>query len=155
MWHLVQKAPWFDPVLVPQGKSVAIATLAPVHPDVVVLLIGVNDLYVHRQEGAAALDAALDGVTRLARQAATVAPVVLVATPLPNHRDGAGRLAEFTAGIRKRFPDALPLGERFAALKWDALLGDEVHPSRAGYERIAILLEKMLVERGLIAPAAE
>jgi lysophospholipase L1-like esterase len=153
MWGLVQHAPWFEPALVPRGESVALAALTGVHADVVVLLVGVNDLYVRRVEGAVALESALDGVTRLAGQAATVAPTVLVATPLPNHRDAPEEIAALRAGIHARFPDALPLGERFAALRWEPLLADEVHPSRAGYERLAILFETLLLERGLIAPA--
>lgn len=153
MWALVRRAPWFEAGLAPpRGPSVAVAAIAPSHPDVVVVLLGVNDLYVRRGEGERGLAEALDGLETLARQLRAVARTVLVATPLPNHRDPPALVVALAAGIRARFPDALPLGERMRALDWEPLLADEVHLTPAGYARLAAILEDLLVERDLVAP---
>lgn len=156
MWALVRAAPWFEGALEPpRGESVAVAVLAPARPDVVVVLLGVNDIYVRRRAPAGAVASAVAGLETLARQLRAVAPSVLIATPLPNRRDPPELVTELTDAIRARFSDALPLGERFAALDWPALLGDDVHPGPTGYDRIAGILEEMLVARGFVRPAAK
>jgi len=88
-----------------------------------------------------------------AKQAASVARTVLLATPLPNHRDRrpGGRSRP---RIRAAHADALPLGERFATADWERLLSDEVHPNEEGYELLARIVAEELERRGLIATHA-
>jgi lysophospholipase L1-like esterase len=133
-------------------ESLALATVERDRPDVVVLLIGINDLLIERFRVAPerVVPETLERLVGLRRQVATVAPVVLVSTLLPNARDPPDMIAAMNAAIRARWPDHLPLGENFAALDWPRLLGDPIHPNEAGQEVIASMLETQLRQRGLV-----
>ncbi len=79
---------------------------------------------------------------------------MLLATPLPNHRDPPALVDDLARRIRAAHADALPLGERFAAADWERLLSDEVHPNEEGYELLARIVAEELERRGLIATHA-
>src|SRR5262249_12897590 len=66
--------------------------------------------------------------------------------------DPAEPRERLNARLREEHPDALPLGERFAAASWTQLLGDEIHPSEEGYETLAEILAEELAGRGYLAP---
>lgn len=155
MWALVRRAHWFEAGLEPRGESVAVAVLASARPDVVVVLLGVNDIYVRRRDTPGAVEAAVAGLETIVGQVGGVADTVLVATPLPNRRDPPELVAALADAIRTRFLDALPLGERFAERDWQSLFADDVHPNPAGYDRLAGILEELLVARGLVPSATK
>ena len=138
----------------PGARSLALAVLGRDRPDVVVILLGVNDLSMEwRRRGDAVVDVALERLEKLRGQLASIAPTVLLATPLPNHRDPAALVDALARGIRAAHPDALPLGERFTAAGWEHLLSDEVHPNEEGYELLARAVADELQRRGLVDSA--
>jgi len=137
------------------APSLALAVLEGDRPDIVVILLGVNDIFHERQQrGDAVVAVTLDRLDRLREQAASVARTVLLATPLPNHRDPPALVNDLARRIRAAHADALPLGERFAAADWERLLSDEVHPNEEGYELLARIVAEELERRGLIATHA-
>src|SRR5262249_55000728 len=126
----------------PRGDPSATATtitraaLDADRPALVVILLGVNDL------GASPADAHVVEQTsawlaRLRRGAGAPGGTVLLATPPPNRRDPPEPRKRLNARLREQHPDVLPLGERFAAGPWAQLLGDEIHPSEEGYQKLA------------------
>jgi lysophospholipase L1-like esterase len=138
----------------PGAASVALAVFEADRPQVVVILLGVNDLAAEvPRRGLAAIDEVAGRLVSLRRQAERVAPSALVATVLPSHRDPAPWRDGLNARIRADHPDFLPLGERFAAAGWERLLADEIHPNAEGYEVLAAILAEELVSRALV-PAA-
>ena len=135
----------------PGARSLALAVLGRDRPDVVMIFLGVNDLSTEwSQRGDAVVDVALERLEKLRGQLASIAPTVLLATPLPNHRDPAALVDALARGIRAAHPDALPLGERFTAAGWEHLLSDEVHPNEEGYELLARAVADELQRRGLL-----
>lgn len=157
VWNLTAVAGWPDYVPhdpAPDAPSAAVALLAPEKPDVVVVLLGFNDLMVasqrHDPDPVARL---LADLTTLVTQLRHVAPTVLVSTILPNHTLSAETMTAVNDGIRTAHPDFLPLGERFAAAGWESLLGDHVHPNEAGYAVLASALADELQRRGLAGRA--
>lgn len=150
---LLARTRWRDrraQVLPPTAPSVLAAVLSVDRPDIVVLLIGVNDVHFASAPSDAA-SAAAAGLEAMYRVARSTAPVVLVSTVLPNHRDPPAALAQLNAHIRAAHRDYLPLGERFAAQGWERLIDDGVHPNPAGYAVLAEVLAAALRERGLVA----
>lgn len=138
----------------PAARTVVGAVLHASRPDLVVLLLGINDLGERRDRGPAVVDEVVARIDRVYREASANAGTVLVATLLPNHRDPDDLREQINARLRAAYPDHLPLGERFAAAQWTTLLADEIHPSPEGYEVIAEILAKELVARGLVLPPA-
>jgi lysophospholipase L1-like esterase len=138
--------------LPPSAPTMLRAVLAVDRPDVVVLLIGVNDLYYGQGMATAALvDASVTSLEALHLEARAVAPTVFVSTLLPNHRDPPEQIEAVNARIRAAHPDHLPLGERFAAADWERLIDDGIHPNAAGYALLAQTLAAELETRRLVA----
>ena len=136
------------------AQSLLLATLRADRPDVMILLLGVNDLLpglVAREPGAA--KAIVSRIGRLRRQAESQGYRVLVSSLLPTERDSLAEIDRVNSLIRLDHPDFLPLGAEFAAEAWRDLLSDGIHPSEAGYELIAEIVEDQLVARGLISPS--
>jgi lysophospholipase L1-like esterase len=163
---LFRRLQWRD--LPPQAgelgaPNLLLATLRLDRPDLVILLIGVNDLHYRLGSGAGSrspasipddiVDETVERIGRLRSQAESAAEHVLVSTLLPNQRDSPELLQQLNARIRSQHPDFLPLGEEFAAAGWRDLLSDVIHPNEAGYELLAELVEEQLVARGLVRPA--
>src|SRR5262249_2411403 len=137
------------------ATTVVAAVLAVDRPALVVVLLGVNDLDRDRaHRGPALADETVGRLVAVERAAAGVVPRVLVATLLANRRDPPELIARVNDGIRARWPDALPLGDRFAAAGGAELLGDEIHPSEAGHEVLAGIVADELARRGLVLRAA-
>jgi lysophospholipase L1-like esterase len=118
-------------------------------PDVVVVLLGTNDLLAAREPDAvgrimgdlhAVHDAAASGGAR-----------VLMATVLPTRRVNVAARDALNARIHAEFDDVVPFGERFADADWEHLLGDVVHPNEDGYELLAGVLADELRRRHLVA----
>jgi lysophospholipase L1-like esterase len=138
-----------------QRGSIAATVLAGDRPDLVILLIGVNDVLAHRADGTAAVDTVVGSVEAVRREASSVARRVLVATLLPNSRDPPALVTAVSARLRAAHPDALLLGERFEAAGGRRLLADGIHPSEEGHEVLAGIVADELVRRGLVAPPAQ
>ena len=134
------------------ATSVMRATLDVDHPDLVVVLLGVNDLGAE-PAGAKIVERTSARLERIQQEASSPGRTVLLATLLPNRRDPEEPRARLNARIRARHPDALPLGERFAAAGWTHLLGDEIHPNEEGYEILAAILTEELATRGYLPGA--
>src|SRR5262249_7220317 len=116
----------------------------------VVILLGVNDL------GASPADAHVVEQTsarleRIRREAAAPGRTVLLATLLPNRRDTPEPRERLNARLREQHPDLLPLGERVAVGPRAQLMGDEIHPSEEGYQKLAEILAEELAQRGYLA----
>lgn len=156
IWDMVRKTAWTDfdaEDLDPDAPSVLVAVLARDHPDLVILLLGVNDLVPWlRDPDPDPVEGVADRLLQLRRQAESLVDTVLVATVLPNERDSPEVLARLNARIRADHPDFLPLEEAFAAHEWHSLLGDRIHPNGRGYELLAEVLERELVLRDLVPP---
>jgi lysophospholipase L1-like esterase len=118
-------------------------------PDVVLVVLGVNDLARGIE---APSDAAASGerLSTLAKDALGLAPEVRVSTILDNARDPQAAVDALNREIRMRFPDHLPLAERFAAAGGASLLGDTVHPSAAGHQALAEILVDLLRSSGIL-----
>jgi lysophospholipase L1-like esterase len=135
----------------PACATVADAVLGLDRPDVVVLLLGANDLHLFAAAGGAALvDEIAARLDALARAAAAAGATVLVGTVLPSRRDPPALREALNARIRAAHPDHLPLAERFAGAGGERLLDDEVHPSEAGYDVVAAVVAEALVGRRLV-----
>lgn len=150
-------APWLGPEFKapdPGDVSLAVAALRPLHADIVIIFLGINDIYFDKLRDPDLPEHVVAHLATLCEQIAPLARTVLVATALPNHRDPAPLIAALNERIRARFPDFLPVGERFSAVSWEHLLGDEVHPNVAGYQFIANTIAHELHRRGLVASAA-
>ena len=156
LWGLVAKTGWEDfPLTAPpsDAPSLLLAVLRADRADVVIVLLGTNDIGVDRWKfGPAVIDRASEGLASVYRQARSVAPRVLVATVLPNTRDPAALRASLNVRIRAEYPDFLPLAERFEAAGWERLLGDLVHPNEEGHEVLARLVADELVARHVVSP---
>jgi lysophospholipase L1-like esterase len=137
----------------PSGGTIVSALLGPERPDVVVLLLGVNDVGALKTEGPPIVETVAQRVEDVYRQADAVAGVVLIGTLLPNARDPAELVEGVSARIRAAHPDFLPLGERFTAAGGTRLLADVIHPSEEGHELLATILADELVRRGYVPPA--
>jgi len=121
-------------------------------PDVVVVLLGVNDVYYERTDPAPP-EVVARTVARLATivsEARATGATVLLGTALPNHRDPPARVAALNAAVGTLAPDHLPTGERFGERDWPRLLADDVHPNGDGYQVLADVLAEELVRRGLV-----
>jgi lysophospholipase L1-like esterase len=137
-----------------EAPNLLLGALRTDRPDVVILLIGINDLVPGlAPAGVDIVESIISRLGVLRQQAETVADRVLVSTLLPNERDPEPVIARLNARIRLEHPDFLPLGEGFAAREWKQMLSDEIHPNDVGYEFLAELVEKELLSRGLVAPA--
>lgn len=146
---------WPDLVLrdgLPVAPSVAAALCALERPDLVIVLLGTNDIAAEATADRPwAADDIVGNLAAIQRQALAVAPRALVSTLLPNRRDPPALRDSVNARLRAAHPDVLPLGERFAAAGWRRLLADSVHPNAEGYELLAAILAEELVGRGLVA----
>lgn len=153
LWAMLGRLGWahFEARAPSQSaRTILAAVLQADHPDLVILLIGVNDIEKGERTGqrlVAAMGANLDA---LVREAERVTPMVLVSTLLPNRRDPAELVAEVNARIRAAHPSFLPLGESFAAAGWERLLSDRIHPNPSGYDVLADALAEELERRGLL-----
>jgi lysophospholipase L1-like esterase len=157
LWDMLGRLGWqgFDAPAPPaEASSILGGVLALDRPDVVVILIGVNDLEREHPPDGDVVAATATNIEDLYRRAKLAAPAVLVATVLPNRRDPPALLAALNARIRAAHPDYLPLGERFAAAGWEQLLGDEIHPNTAGYAVLATALVDELQARRLVPQGA-
>lgn len=154
LWSfLVQRDAELPPEPPPGAETVALAVLQNDRPDVVVILLGANDLMLDGpKQGPAVVGQVVDRLVTLHDQALTVARVALVATILPSHRDSPPLRDAVNERLRARLPDVLPLAERFAGAGWDRLLGDEIHPNADGYELIATVVAEALERRALSPP---
>jgi lysophospholipase L1-like esterase len=125
-------------------------TLEVDRPDVVILLLGVNDLWTDALRGGPP-DArgTAERLARAARAARASGARVLVATLLPNERDPAGAIEETNRRLCELEPDCIRLDERFARAGGPALLGDEVHPSPEGHRVVAEAMADALVDAGI------
>lgn len=135
----------------PRPRQSALSwTLDVDRPDVVILLLGVNDLWLDALVGGPP-DArgAAGRVSRAAASARARGSRVLVATLLPNARDPEGALEEFNRTLCELEPDCLRLDRDFARAGGTALLGDEIHPSPAGHQAIAESMADALVAAGI------
>jgi lysophospholipase L1-like esterase len=154
IWQALHSLHWndFPPSETPAAAtSVFDAVLVHDRPDVVVLLIGTNDLRVPPFDNPDVVARTADGIDRLVRDAQTHAHTVLVATLLPQRLAPAERVDRMNDRIRAAYPDYLPLGERFAAAGWEHLLGDDIHPNQAGYAVLARTLADELTARGVVS----
>jgi len=151
VWSLLPGLwPDFGRPEVPAGAtSVARAVAVLARPDVAIILLGVNDLFVSRSQAHAVADGVAERLAALRRDVLAVAPHVLVATVLPSRRDAPAAVDRLNTAIRTGEPDYLPLAERFAAGGWEHLLGDDVHPNADGYELLASVVAEELHRRGL------
>jgi lysophospholipase L1-like esterase len=154
LWRLHHTL-WPDATTAPVrdgDDSLALAVLHEDRPDLVVILLGVNDLANPdgNESPSAVVDAAASRLDQLRREALSVTPNVLVATVLPNHREPAELHERLNERIRETYPDYLPFGERFAAADWERLLADAVHPNERGYALLAKIAADELVARGLV-----
>jgi len=137
------------------AASVVGAVMQHDRPELVVILLGVNDLnFAARERVEAVVGEVAERLTMLQREVLSVARVALVATALPSLRDPPPLRDALNARIRAEHPDFLPLGERFAAAGWERLLGDEIHPNEDGYEVLAAILAEELTRRALVAAPA-
>lgn len=138
------------PIAAPsQASSLALAIAQIDRPDIVVLLLGANDLSSARNDPAI-VDVVGNRLDKLRQQIMAVAPKVLVGTVLPNTRGHTGLRERLNAQIRTAHPDFLPLGERFTAAGWKNLLGDSIHPTEEGYEVLSEIVAEELLARGLV-----
>lgn len=153
LWAMLGRLGWhdFDAPTPPDGAATILrGVLALDRPDVVVLLIGVNDIDRERGAGTDVVASAAANIEAMSLEAQRTPAAVLVATVLPNRRDPPAMLEALNARIRAAHPDYLPLGERFGAAGWEQLLGDRVHPNASGYAVLAAALVDELVVRGIV-----
>lgn len=138
-------------VRAPRPRQTALAwTLEADRPDVVILLLGVNDLWIETLHGGP--PDARGAAARAARAAATARATgarVLVATLPANLRDSSGAIEEFNRRLCELEPDCIRLDVEFAKAGGSALLGDEIHPSPAGHQAIAETMADALVRAGI------
>jgi lysophospholipase L1-like esterase len=141
-----------DAPLPAPGRPLLRAALERDRPDVVLVLLGVNDLYYERTDppSTAVVERTVARLATVAAEARAAGATVLLATALPNRRDPPSRVAALNAAIRALAPDFVPTGERFAEGDWEGSLADDVHPNGDGYQRIADVLADELVRRGLV-----
>jgi lysophospholipase L1-like esterase len=149
--YLVREYPDLPATPRPDARSLAMAVLAVDGPDVVVILLGINDLHAEAADGGPHIvDAVAERLRRLRAEVGTRVGTVLVSTLLPNHRDPAALRDALNDRIRTDHPDFVPLGERFTEAGWETLLGDEIHPNARGYATLADALGSELVRRGIV-----
>jgi lysophospholipase L1-like esterase len=154
--HLLEPAP--DPALtsdVPRPQSIVARILGIDHPDVVLVLLGANDLLTTESGTPDEIADRIAGrIVAVRAQAARFAHRVLVGTVLPN-RNGTEELrALVNRRLHAAVPDVLPLGERFEQAGGATLLADHVHPNAEGYEVLAHLVTIELLARDLVPRAA-
>jgi lysophospholipase L1-like esterase len=154
-WSLVEASEWqgFPLAGPPAGATSSLVVVVGAdRPDLVIILLGINDIAVDGPNlGAATVGVVADRLDAAVRQAESLARHVLISTLLPNQRDPAPLIDGVNAQIRSRHPDFLPLGERFAAAGGVQLLGDFVHPDEQGYSVLAGIVADELTRRGLVA----
>jgi len=137
-----------------RAGTVLEAVLRADAPDVVVVVLGTNDVNFERAERAdvdQVADTVAARVDRVHDVAARVADHVLVSTLLPNQRDPMAFTQATNARIRDHHPDYVPLGERLTPL-WRALLADGIHPNEAGYAAMAAIVAAELERRDIVPP---
>ncbi|MGH7895970.1 MAG: SGNH/GDSL hydrolase family protein [Candidatus Binatia bacterium] len=143
--------PPLPPAASPQARVVD-TVLDADRPDVVVVLLGTNDLALSRDQPE---DVAVEEV--LGQLHAVRAAIIahgarpLVATVLPSGRPTAPRAAALNARLRAEMPEVVDLAADFEAAGGVRLLGDDVHPNAAGHEVLAGLVADTLVRRGFVA----
>ncbi|MCC6433659.1 MAG: hypothetical protein IT196_01375 [Acidimicrobiales bacterium] len=134
-------------------------------PDVIILLIGVNDLFpmdrttaagayrpVRPEDAPAKLDALVDRIAELAPQAEIMVasyppvPVFRTAGPETRARFDALNDAARTIGTSGGRLHYIPLAEQLA-VDWTLVdtIGDGLHPSPPGSDKIAAVIEQALV----------
>lgn len=147
---LTERWPEIDPPR--RGTASLLETVvAAERADVVLILLGVNELLEVAGVPASPADEIVDRLADLAKEADRLGAHALVCTVLANARDDPAEIARLNAGIRDTFgAAAILLGEEFAAVGGEDLLGDTIHPSMAGHEALAVLLEQELEDRGIV-----
>jgi lysophospholipase L1-like esterase len=141
-----------DVIPSPGASTLALGVLLHDRPDVVVMLLGINDfLFKGDLSDVEIADVAAQRLDTIHDQASSVAGTVLLATVLPSRRDPEAFRERLNARIRAAHPDYLPLSERFTAAGWETLLADVVHPNEQGYELLAQVLAEELIRRGLVS----
>jgi lysophospholipase L1-like esterase len=142
----------FDPAVeMATSPNLITGTVKTDRPDVVILLIGINDFVPGLVPAAPDLvDSIGVRLMQLRRQAESSAGHVLVSTVLPTELYAPDRVDRLNTRIRSDHPDFLPLGEAFGARDWRELLADGIHPNEEGYALLAELVENQLIERGLL-----
>lgn len=160
-WDLLRQihpSAGFSPKPPAGSESLVEAMLRESRPDATIILLGANDMVLAPVNGDPPVrsDAFVERFIERLREIAGIArrfsDTVVVATILPSVRDPDDVRRRLNQRIRSEFPDALPLGEQFEQGAWQALLSDNIHPSPAGYDRLAALLEPELERRHLLAP---
>jgi lysophospholipase L1-like esterase len=136
----------------PEGITTLLGgVLREAEPDVVVVLLGVNELGAMAREQHPGGCEIAEGLRALRAEITDSGAVALISTILPNRRYPAWLVDEVNRRIRDDHPDHLPLAERFAAAGWERLLGDKVHPNEQGHEILAGIVAEELTARGLVA----
>jgi lysophospholipase L1-like esterase len=137
-------APPRDPA---PDESLLAYVLASDRPDVVLVLLGVNDIPRARQAGKRVVPRAIaQRIVKLAHRTRAAAPRVLVGTLLPNRRDPPADVEAINTQLCALEPACVRLDRAFAAAGGLALLGDEIHPSTRGHEVIARAFAEALAE---------
>jgi lysophospholipase L1-like esterase len=136
------------------GQPLVDAVLEADRPDIVVILLGVNDLYYEGKVTAAAdlVDQIAERMETIAAKARAIGATVWIATALPNRRDPEALVDALNTRIRARADDYFPVGERFAERDWRHLLADDVHPTEDGYQVLADIVAQELVRHGQVPP---
>jgi lysophospholipase L1-like esterase len=136
------------------GQPLVDAVLEADRPDIVVVLLGVNDLYYEGKVTAAAdlVDQIAERMETIAAKARAIGATVWIATALPNRRDPEALVDALNTRIRARADDYFPVGERFAEQDWRHLLADDVHPTEDGYQVLADIVAQELVRHGQVPP---
>ena len=125
--------------------SVLDYVLASDRPDVVLILVGTNDLT--QPDSPAEVAERIGAIARVARAAA---PAVLVGTLLPSRRSSPAAVEQVNARLCAIEPDCVRLDRAFAAKGGLALLGDHVHPDARGQAVLAYAFGKALRARHLV-----
>ena len=149
-WDAVQRAfPDLDTSATIASPSILLRVLAADRPNVVVIMLGSNDLSEDPDDPQAAAKAA-ERLAEVVRQARTRAPIVLIATVPPNRRDPRQLQTALNDLLRATEPDVLDVGRRFSAAGWRRLLGDDIHPNARGHALIARVIGRSLLRRGYV-----
>ena len=142
----------------PGGAPLAEAVVEADRSDVVLVLLGANDMALTSFNGDPPVDdpgfpdRVLERLRDIEQRARRHADLVLVATILPSERDPDAVRRELNRRIRAEFRNVVDLAKGFEETDWRALLSDNVHPNGAGYDLLADLVARELERRDLLPP---